>query len=320
MLSKLLTPTRPPLPSALDRLYLRNLGFEDALIDLLPPTFSQSGFLNGKRATVEHIFNDEESRAGGGFTYIECVLNNVGDPLVIRKAALKFLDQVSKRQRANTTVLLDTDLLNQLLSVSKLPNEKAFYLLHQMIESVCAPVFIGLRSLQAHLNGTITIQPDGLKRAMENAANAMEQTCVIMDEFPRYITRDSFNEYRRKLKGASGAQSPLRYIDILIYGRSEKDQKDRHRFETLLDTTFPGFINDTLAPIEHLISNLSPPLKALLHRLIELRIRFKTQHFNIVKSTLMPASQKGTGGSDFNKFLPASVQRDQRLLELLHSE
>lgn len=150
-----------------------------------------------------------EKVPGTKFDYTVCVLENFYPQLfeVYLKATQQFVKDLS------TDCPPLPEEIQPIRTVSGLQGEKDFYILHFMIETLVNELFISLKDRKYFESLTI-----------------FKNINLIMSHFNNYIRPNEFKMYRKDLNGASGAQSPLRFL-TKIFGEVPLTMEDFQTFD-----------------------------------------------------------------------------------------
>jgi tryptophan 2,3-dioxygenase len=294
----------------------------------------------------QYISTPDKTDPPSRFLYRECVLRNCKSPGEIKAFAIEFALQI----KAGEKPILPQTLLSELQSVTDHENEREFYFIHQMIEALAGQVFHTVISVIQTLQESVTLKSDlplhSLNLELKEAAQRFDLINQIMSVFNDYIPPEKFTVYRSALGRASGAQSPLRFLDYLLLEQesdcentcpeafnqklpsqlqnrfksickneatrsrklSESSTEFVKRFAKDLEEDYPQFLTTTSTSLASLRSQ-SPILAEGINELITQRAIFKLWHYDIVLTQLFD-KEKGTGGTKFEPFLRKSFLKD----------
>lgn len=288
-------------------------------------TQNQSSIFDSQRKYLAEKEASPVSNASSApvFLYQQCVLENCVRPEEMRKYAEAFSEQLKNGARPT----LDVNFLQEIQTVTTGENrekEATFYLLHQIIESLSGPVFHNIRAVSNDINSADS--DTKMVELLKEATVQMEKINKVMGAFMNYMPREDFQMFRSSLGKASGAQSPLRFLDLLLFENFDvgpvealpelehrlpndlrpvyqtvmkahndpaiyaKDDRIRRlfapKFGDDLKASFPAFLPKELKAISTSILNSSRDVKEALLEFLSQRIAFKLHHVDIVTESL----------------------------------
>jgi len=305
----------------------------------------ERGFLTGKQLTGKQsdifdtqrkylakkkAFPESDESVAPVFLYQQCVLENC----VIPEAMCKYAEAFSEQLKNGEYPILDVGFLQEIQTVTTDENrekEATFYLLHQIIESLAGAVFYNIRAVANDINS-----PDSdteMLNLLQEATIQMEKINAVMGAFMHYMPREDFKMFRSSLGKASGAQSPLRFLDMLLFENFDvgpievlpeletrlptnlrpvyqqimrehanptiyaKDNEIRRvyapKFGADLKATFPTFLPEKLKAISTSILKSSRDVQKALLAFLSQRIAFKLHHVDIVTQSISKTSESG---------------------------